>query len=273
MTFTNDLHNLFSVIQIINLSIKRVWQLKKIGVLSGKGGTGKTSIAVSIARGLIEKGYKAGLLDFDLSGPNVLEMLGNHPIGVTKEDTFIPAEVAGLKYISLGHVVSKADPILWSGKDFGSAAWQLLERTEWHNLEYLICDFPPGSGAEVQKMLPLMDSVIIVTVPSHLSESNVRRCIEMCREKQIGILGLIKNMTFFQCECGKKTIIFPDDHSFEEYGIPVLAEVPLKREIAEKKMIQGLPVEDILKAKPVLLKKKRFKSRLLKFAGKMLLGD
>ena len=247
--------------------------LKKIGVLSGKGGTGKTSIAVSIAISLVKKGYKVGLLDVDLCGPNALDMLGNHPINVTKEDTFVPAEVAGLKYISLGHIASKNEPVLWLGEDFGSAAKQLLELTEWEDIEYLICDFPPGSGPEVQKILPLMNSVVIVTIPSHLSESNVRRCIEMCREKQIGILGLIKNMTFFQCECGKKTRIFPEDHSFEEYGIPVLAEIPLKREIAEKKMIQGLPVEDILRAKPVLLKKKRFKSRLLKFGAKILLGD
>lgn len=246
--------------------------MKKIGVLSGKGGTGKTTIAVSIALGLAEKGYKVGLLDVDLTGPNALDMLGNHPINV-KDDNFVPAEAAGLKYISLGHIASRDEPVLWSGKDFRSAARQLLERTEWKDLEYLICDFPPGSGSEVQEMLPLMDSAVIVTVPSHLSESNVRRCLEMCREKQVGILGLIKNMTFFQCECGRKTRIFPEDHSFEEYGIRVLAEVPLKKEIAEKKTIQGLPVEDILKAKPVLLKKKRFKSRILKLAGKLLLGD
>ena len=249
-----------------------MWQLKKIGVLSGKGGTGKTSIAVSIALGLVEKGYMVGLLDVDLSGPNALDMLGTHSIKV-EDDFFIPAEKAGLKYISLGHIASTKEPILWSGKDFASAADQLMKRTKWNEIEYLIVDFPPGSGAEVQKILPLMDAVIIVTIPSNLSESNVRRCIEMCREKQIGILGLIKNMTFFECECGKKTWIFPENHSFEEYGIPVLAEIPLKREIAEKKMIPGLPVEEILRAKPVLLKKKRFKSRLLKFAGKMLLGD
>jgi len=246
--------------------------LRKIGVLSGKGGTGKTSIAVSIALGLVEKGHMVGLLDADLSGPNALDILGDNPIKVI-DDNFVPAKTAGLKYISLGHIASKNEPILWSGEDFSAAADQLLKLTKWNEIEYLIVDFPPGSGSEVQKLLPLMDAVVIVTIPSHLSESNVRRCIEMCREKQIGILGLIKNMTFFECECGKKTRIFPEDHNFEEYGIPVLAEIPLKREIAEKKRIQGLPIDKILKAKPVILKKKRFKRRLLKFAGKMLFGD
>jgi len=95
----------------------------------------------------------------------------------------------------------------------------------------------------------------------------------MCREKQVPILGLIKNMTFFQCECGRKTRIFPEDHSFEEYGIPVLAEVPLKKTIAEAKRISSLPVWEIVNTAPVLLKKKRFKSRLLKFFGKTVLGD
>lgn len=246
--------------------------MKKLGILSGKGGTGKTTIAVSLALGLAEKGYKVGLLDVDLTGPNALDMLGNHAINV-KDDTFIPAESSGLKYISLGHIASKAEPVLWSGKDYRSAARQLLERTDWANLDYLICDFPPGSGGEVQEMLPLMDAAVLVTVPSHLSESNVRRCLEMCREHQVPILGLIKNMTFFQCECGRKTRIFPEDHSFEEYGIRVLAEVSLKKQIAEEKRIHGLPVEDIVSASPVLLKKKRFKSRVLKFFGKAVLGD
>jgi len=246
--------------------------VKKIGVLSGKGGTGKTTIAVSLARALVEKGYTVGLLDVDLTGPNALDVLGNHPIKV-KNDMFIPAEFKGLRYISLAHIASKNEPVLWSGKDFKSAARQLLNKTEWQQLDYLICDFPPGSGAEVQEILPLMNSVVIVTVPSHLSESNVRRCIEMCREKQIPILGLIKNMTFFQCECGRKTTIFPEDHSFEEYGIPVLAEIPLKKQVAKDKRVHNLPVEKILKAKPILLKQKKFKRRMLKLFGKILLGD
>lgn len=246
--------------------------MKKLGVLSGKGGTGKTTIAVSLALELAEKGYKVGLLDLDLTGPNALDMLGNHPISV-KDDVFIPAQASSLKYISLGHIASKDEPVLWSEKDYRSAARQLLERTEWKDLDYLICDFPPGSGPEVQEMLPQMDSVVIVTVPSHLSESNVRRCLEMCREKEVPILGLVKNMTFFQCECGRKTRIFPEDHSFEEYGIRVLAEVPLQKKVAEEKRIHGLPLEDFLKATPVLLKKKRFKSRVLKFFGKAMFGD
>ena len=250
--------------------------MRKIGVLSGKGGTGKTTIAVSLALGLVKEEYGVGFLDCDLTGPNALDILGNHPIDVV-DDRFVPAESKGLKYISLGHIASKNEPVLWSGEDYRSAARQLLERTEWgleaSELDYLICDFPPGSGCEVQEMLPLMDSVVLVTVPSHLSESNVRRCLEMCREKQVPILGLIKNMTYFECECGRKTRIFPEDHGFEEYGIPVLAEIPLKKEIAEEKTIPRLPIKKILDAKPVLLKKKRLKRKLLKFFGKMLLGD
>lgn len=246
--------------------------MKKIGVLSGKGGTGKSTVAVSLALGLAEKGYKVGLLDVDLTGPNALDMLGNHAIHI-KGEIFLPAEAEGLQFISLAHIASKAEPVLWSGKDFRSAARQLLERTSWQNLDFLICDFPPGSGGEVQEILPLMDSALIVTVPSHLSESNVRRCLEMCRETKVPILGLIKNMTFFQCECGRKTKIFPEDHSFENYGLCVLAEIPLKQRVASEKRMRDLPVEAIIKAKPVLLKKKTLKRRLLKLAGKVLLGN
>lgn len=249
--------------------------MKKLGVLSGKGGTGKTTIAVSLALGLAREGYAVGLIDVDLTGPNALDILGNHPIDVV-EDQFVPAEASGIKYISLGHIASKEDPVLWSGKDFRSAARQLLERTVWaglkdSELDYLIFDFPPGSGGEVQEMLPLMDAVLLVTVPSHLSESNVRRCVEMCRETEVPIIGLIKNMTHFECECGRKTQIFPEDHSFVDMGIPVMAEIPLKRSIAEQKRIPDLPVKKIIAAKPILLKRRRIKRHLLKAFAKAFL--
>lgn len=261
--------------------------VRKLGVLSGKGGTGKTTIACSIAMALA-KTHRTALLDADLTGMNALDVLGDNPIDVNG-DSLVPAMVKNLKYISLGHIAAPNDAVLWEprlheqngpdGKkkvsivdDYRAVVRQLLERTEWGDLDFLIVDFPPGSGAIVQEMLPRMDAVILVTVPSHLSRSNVRRCLEMCREKQVPILGLIKNMTVFQCDCGKLTRIFPDDHSFEEFGIPVLAEIPLRAQVAKDKLIEDIPVDKIVNAKPVLLKRTHTQRTLMKVVGKLMFG-
>lgn len=261
--------------------------MRTLGILSGKGGTGKTTIACSIAMALAQK-YRVALLDADLTGMNALDVLGDNPIGIDG-DFLVPATVKTLKYISLGHIAAPNDAVLWElrlheqegpdGKksvtivdDYRAVVRQLLERTEWGDLDFLIVDFPPGSGAIVQEMLPRMDAVILVTVPSHLSRSNVRRCLEMCREKQVPILGLIKNMTVFQCECGRQTRIFPDDHSFEEFGVPVLAEIPLRSQVAKEKLIQDLPVDKIVNAKPVLLTRTHLQRTLLKKFGKLMFG-
>ena len=208
----------------------------------------------------------------DLTGPNLTDILGKNELDVVN-DRFIPASAEGVKYVSLGQIASEGDPVLWTGKDLESAARQLLERTNWGDLDYLVVDFPPGSGSEPQALLPLMDYALIVTVPSVLAESNVRRVIEMCRETQTPILGLIKNMTRFVCpECGRESIIFPEDHSFEDLGIPTISEIPLNPKIAREKLINEFPVEEVLESmkKPVLLEKreKSFKRILLELLFK-----
>ena len=243
----------------------------KIGVVSGKGGTGKTTIAYSLAASLAKKGFQVGILDVDLTGPNLTDILGNNELDVV-DDRFIPASAEGVKYVSLGQIASEGDPVLWSGKHLESAARQLLERTDWGDLDYLVVDFPPGSGSETQILLPLMDYALIVTVPSVLAESNVRRIIEMCRETQTPILGLIKNMTRFVCPgCDREYRIFPEDHSFEDLGIPTISEIPLNPKIAREKLINDFPADQVLDAmkKPVLLKKRE--KKLAKALLKLLL--
>ena len=227
-------------------------------MISGKGGTGKTTVAYSLAASLDKRDFKVGVLDVDLTGPNLTDILGKKEIDVV-DDRFIPASAKGVRYVSLGQIASEGDPVLWSGKDLESAAKQLLERTVWGDLDYLVVDFPPGSGSEPQALLPLMDYALIVTVPSVLAESNVRRVIEMCRETGTPILGLIKNMTRFICpECSRESIIFPEDHSFEDLGIPTISEIPLHPKIAKEKLINDFPVDAILEAikNPVLLEKR-----------------
>lgn len=246
----------------------------KIGSVSGKGGTGKTTISLSLGMAL-SKIAKVGILDIDLTGPNITDALGMKEL-VIKNDRFVPTRKNGdqIRYISLGQIASEGDPILWSGKNLKSAAKQLFERTDWGDIEYLVVDFPPGSGSETQAVLPEMDYALIVTVPSVLAHSNVQRMVEMCRELQIPILGLIKNMAHFQCPtCDTVTNIFPEDHSFEAVGIPTLVEIPLLLEVATKKYLNHFPIEPVLNAMktPVILplRKPSIKRRLIEYYMKL----
>lgn len=250
--------------------------MKKIGIISGKGGTGKTTVAYSFADALSKRGFKAALLDVDLTGPNITDILENQELQV-RNDKFIPSCEENLKYISLGQIVSDGDPVLWKGSDIKSAAEQLLQRTEWGELDYLVIDFPPGTGQEAQALLPMIDSVVIVTVPSVLSQSNVARIIEMCRETQTPILGLVKNMTHFKCsECGTIHKIFPEDHDFTTLGIPTLATIPLDPTVAREKIMNSFPVQKILDAMihPVLLrpKKRSLKRKMIEVLLKFRYG-
>ena len=240
--------------------------MKKIGVVSGKGGVGKTTVAVSLALGLARRGYRVGLVDLDLTGSNVPDILGRRELGVTEDDKLVPSEYNNVKYVSLGQIVSDGDPVLWDPKDLRSAARQLFERTVWGDLDYIVFDFPPGFEAETLEMLPLMDYVLIVTVPSALSRSKVERMVEACREYQIPIIGVVENMAYLRCpHCGAPVKVFSEDHRFEEYGIPTIARIPLDPSIASKKVIEDFPVDRVLEAmkKPVVLTKKPGVKRML----------
>ncbi|MEM3427913.1 MAG: P-loop NTPase [Nitrososphaerales archaeon] len=253
---------------LINLDMKRV------AVVSGKGGVGKTTVAVSLALALARRGFTVGVLDADLTGSNIPDILGRGRLEVTEKDTFIPSMNRGVKYVSLGQIASEGIPVLWDPKDLRSAARQLLERTEWGDLDYIICDFPPGFEAETLELLPLMDYVLIVTTPSALSKSKVERMVEAACEFQIPVLGVVKNMSYFECpSCGAKHRIFAEDHSFEELGIPTIAEFPLNSKIAYEKCINEFPVEAFLEAlkHSVLLRKKpkSLKRKLLELIFKV----
>jgi len=238
----------------------------KIAVVSGKGGVGKSTVAASLSIALSKRGYRVGLIDIDITGPNIHDLLGRSELEISPSDRFIPVESMGVKYISIGNIAAEGLPILWEPKNIASAAKQLMERTEWGNLDFLILDFPPAFGPEVLEMLPLMDYVLIVTVPSMLSKSKVERMIEACREYQVKILGVVMNMSYFICPtCNTKHRIFSEDHSFDELGIPIIAEFPINPEVAEKKYINEFPLDPFLKAleHPILLKKRRSLKRKL----------
>lgn len=239
-----------------------------IGVISGKGGTGKTTVSLSLAIALAESEHSVGLLDIDLTGPNITDVLGHKPLQI-KNSMLVPAlaDKHNIRYISLGQIASEGDPVLWSGKNLKDASKQLLERTIWGDVDYIVVDFPPGTGSETQSLLPLMNFVAIVTVPSVLAESNVARIIELCRETQTPIIGLVKNMTHFLCGCGERTDIFPEDHSFEEIGVPTVAEFPLMPRVARAKHINDFPLDTFFEQmkNPIVLplRKQSAKHRLM----------
>jgi len=238
----------------------------RVGVVSGKGGVGKTTVSVSLALALSCRGFSVGVLDLDLTGSNVPDILGKLELGVSGDDRLIPTTSRGVKYVSLGQIVAEGMPVLWDPKDIRSAARQLLERTDWGDVDFLICDFPPGFESETLEMLPLMDYVVVVTTPSALSRSKVERMVEACREYQIPIVGVIVNMARFRCpRCGYETRVFSEDHGFEELGIPTIAEIPLDPRIAMEKVVNEFPVDAFLEAleRPVLLRKRKSVRRRL----------
>ena len=169
-----------------------------VAVASGKGGVGKTTVAVNLAIALKNMGHSVGLLDADVYGPNVPVMLGtNEQPRAVDERTIIPVEAYGLKMISMGLLNPGDKPLVWRGPMLHSVIQQFLRSTQWGELDYLIVDLPPGTG-DVQ--LTLIQSVsvsgaVVVTTPSIVALADVRKAIEMFRQVNVEILGVVENMS------------------------------------------------------------------------------
>jgi ATP-binding protein involved in chromosome partitioning len=205
-----------------------------VAVASGKGGVGKTTIAVNLALALAKLGHQVGLMDADVYGPNVPIMLGtNTEPQATSDKRIIPVQVQGLKMISMG-LLSPADkPMVWRGPMLHSVITQFLRNVDWGELDYLILDLPPGTG-DVQ--LTLIQTVavtgaVIVTTPSTVALADVRKAIEMFRQVNVEVLGVVENMSTFHCPHCKEAIdIFGHGEgakTAKEYGVPVLGEIEI----------------------------------------------
>jgi ATP-binding protein involved in chromosome partitioning len=203
-----------------------------IAVASGKGGVGKTTVAVNLALALQKRGASVGLMDGDIYGPNVPLMLGvpneTRP-KVTDDDKIIPIQAMGLKMISMGVLVPADQPMVWRGPMLHSAVTQFLQKVDWGELDVLLVDLPPGTG-DVQLSLvqnvPLSGAVI-VTTPQEVALMDVRKGIAMFRKTEVPILGVIENMTgeVFGRGGGKKAA--------EQFQAPYLGEIPLDARIRE----------------------------------------
>ena len=222
----------------------RMAQIKhKIVVLSGKGGVGKSTVAVNLAIGLALEGRRVGLLDIDLHGPTVPQLLGlkNRPVLIEGE-TLIPVEVGeNLKVMSIGFLLGEQDSaVVWRGPMKAVAIEQFLGEVDWGELDYLIVDSPPGTGDEPLAVCQAMgnaDGAIIVTTPQETALANVRRSVRFCSLLDLPVLGVIENMAGFVCpNCGHVTHVFSKGGGqamAEKAGVPLLASVPLDPAIVE----------------------------------------
>jgi len=209
-----------------------------VAVGSGKGGVGKTTLAVNLALALAKLGHKTGLLDADVYGPNVPLMLGTSAQPrVLAENRIEPLTVHGLKTISVGLLNPGDKPLIWRGPMLHSIIRQFLGSVEWGTLDYLIVDLPPGTGDVALSLIQTvpLTAAIVVSTPSDVSLQDARKAIEMFRQMKVDIAGLVENMSYFVCpHCQHEIDIFSRggvDKTARQFGIHFLGSVQLDPEI------------------------------------------
>ena len=209
-----------------------------IAVASGKGGVGKSTTALNLALGLRDLGLRVGLLDADIYGPSVPRLTGIREKPKLNDDKkMIPIERFGLAIMSIGFLVEEDTAMIWRGPMVMSAITQMLRDVVWGTLDVLVVDMPPGTGdaqLTLAQNVPLKGAVIVST-PQDLSLIDARRGLAMFRKVNVPVLGIVENMSYFQCpECGTRSDIFGHGgarHEAERLGVPFLGEIPLHMSI------------------------------------------
>jgi len=203
-----------------------------IAVGSGKGGVGKSTVAVNLAVALAKCGASVGLLDADIYGPNIPTMMGIRKVPAGKNNRMVPAEAYGVKVISIGFFVAPDQPLIWRGPMLHSAIQQFIGDVEWGELDYLIIDLPPGTGdapLSLAQTIPISGGVI-VTLPQQVSLEDARRGVEMFRKLEIPVLGIIENMSYLELPDGQRIDIFGSgggERLAEITDAPFLASIPI----------------------------------------------
>jgi len=210
---------------------------KVLAIASGKGGVGKSTVAVNLALALQRLGVKVGLLDADIYGPSLPTMLGVHERPAVERDSLIPIDQEGLELMSIGFLLEEDAPVIWRGPLVAQLVQQFLRNVKWGGLDYLVIDLPPGTG---DAQLTLVQSVpisgsIIVTTPSDVALIDARRGLKMFRKVGAPVLGIVENMSYFICpHCGEASDIFSRGGGrmvAEELKVPFLGEIPLDQAI------------------------------------------
>jgi ATP-binding protein involved in chromosome partitioning len=212
---------------------------KRLAFVTGKGGVGKSTVAVNVALALARHGAKVGLLDADVFGPSIPTMLGppERPPGTAGENKIIPAIHHGIKVISVGFFVDKGEAVVWRGPMVHRLLQQFLGDVEWGDLDYLICDLPPGTGdvqLSLSQLIPIAGSVM-VTTPQEVSIVDVVKGIAMFEKVEIPILGIVENMSYYKCPaCGHSDEIFSHGGGkrlAQEVGADFFGEIPIDTRI------------------------------------------
>lgn len=203
-----------------------------VAVASGKGGVGKSTIAVNLSIVLAQSGARVGLLDADIYGPNVPIMMGVNHIAPPVNGKMIPAEAYGVKLMSIGFLVRPEQPLIWRGPMLHSAIRQFLSDVDWGELDYLVIDLPPGTGdaaLSLAQTLPLSGG-LIVTLPQQVSLDDARRGLEMFRALQVPVLGVVENMSYLELPDGTRMDVFGTgggERLARESGVPFIGAIPM----------------------------------------------
>jgi ATP-binding protein involved in chromosome partitioning len=203
-----------------------------VAVASGKGGVGKSTVAVNLAVSLAQQGLDVGLMDADIYGPNVPTMMGVNSLPETPGPKLLPAEAYGVKVISIGFLVPPGQPLIWRGPMLHGAIRQFVQDVEWGNLDVLVIDLPPGTGdaqLSLAQTLPLTGGVI-VTLPQKVSLEDALRGLEMFRTMDVDVLGVIENMSYLELPDGQKMDVFGEgggEQLASDTGVPFLGAIPI----------------------------------------------
>ena len=212
-----------------------------IGVMSGKGGVGKSSISVMIARQLNQLGFKVGILDADITGPSIPRLLGMTDIKASGTEQFLfPAETEdGIKVMSLNFLIEdESDPVIWRGPVIANMVKQFWTDVLWEDLDYLVIDMPPGTGdvpLTVMQSVPI-NGLVMVSVPQDMVSMIVAKAVNMAKKMDINILGIIENMSYIKCpDCNKKIQLFDGANTekfLKENDLFLLGELPMMRAVS-----------------------------------------
>ncbi|MGH7309930.1 MAG: Mrp/NBP35 family ATP-binding protein, partial [Candidatus Rokuibacteriota bacterium] len=218
-----------------------------IAVSSGKGGVGKSTVAVNLAVALRVGGAQVGIVDSDVYGPDVPLMLGSRDQPAMFANKILPVDAQGLKLMSLGLLVNEREAVVWRGPMIHSFIQQMLRDVAWGALDYLVFDMPPGTGdaqLSLSQVIPL-SGVVMVTTPQDVALLDVRKAVAMFQRLNVPILGIVENMSGFVCpHCGERTDVFGSaggQRLSQEYGVPLLAQLPLDPE-TRAGGDEGLPI-------------------------------
>ena len=215
---------------------------KVIGIVSGKGGVGKSLVTSLMACKMRARNYNTAILDADITGPSIPKAFGVHGmVGVTMDQLMIPAHSqTGIQMLSSNLILeNETDPVIWRGPIVGGVIKQFWGEALWKDIDYMFVDMPPGTGdvpLTVFQSLPL-NGIMIVTSPQELVSMIVEKAVNMAKKMDIPIIGLVENMSYMECpDCGKRISVFGESHIEEtakKYGIPVLAQIPIDPKIAD----------------------------------------